>query len=124
MKTTASITFKTCSSDNLTADHSIAYAPTEKAKKSNYLDASASGEASGKPTHKFGDNSFSVELNDAGNKVTYKINGTTTVSVAGSGTVDALDKCSVDTKLVYWQNDSASSKSELQLSYAQFVEQV
>lgn len=123
-KTTASITFKTCSSDNLTADHSITYAPSEKAKKSNYLDASASGEAKGKPTHKFGENSFSVELNDASSKVTYKINGITTVSVAGSGTVDALDNCSVDTKLVYWQNSSGSSKSELGLSWVDFVEQV
>lgn len=121
-KTTVGLSFKSCSSDSVVADHSVLYTPSDGLRKLDYVDVSISGEAKGKPIHTFGTDKFSVEMSDGENRVIYKIDGTTASKTAIANTVYALD-ASVDTDFTYRKSANPPA-SQFKISGIQLVEQV
>lgn len=67
----ASITFGEASDGSMSATYSTNYTPSAGMNNVGitYNSASVKGTATGKATHKFGDNSFSITLNDSGQSV-------------------------------------------------------
>lgn len=67
----ASITFGEASDGSMSATYSTNYTPSAVMNNVGitYNSASVKGTATGKATHKFGDNSFSITLNDSGQSV-------------------------------------------------------
>ena len=121
-KTTVALSFKSCSSDSLVADHSVIYTPSDGLRKCDYVDVNISGEAKGKPIHTFGTDQFSVEMSDGENRVIYKIDGTTASKTAIANTIYALD-ASVDTDFTYRKSANPPA-SQFKISGIQLVEQV
>lgn len=73
--------------NNVSASYKI-----ERSPRANTAQQSVSleGTATGKITHTFGKNSFGIELNDQGQGVTISADSSNSVTVAGTGTTNAL----------------------------------
>lgn len=86
---------------NVSADYTFNFTPNNENDVYNtYTPVNLGGTVTGTMSHKFGENDFSVELNDAGNAVTLECRNTSAVKVAGAGTVNAI-KVNADTHSVY-----------------------
>lgn len=107
----------TDSSDN---SISAAYALDFTAKEDGYTEytpVSLKGTAAGKPSHKFGESSFSVELNDKDGGVTFSCQSKTPEKVAGSGTVNALI-ADVNTNTVFRNGKDTFSATDMKYAEA------
>lgn len=88
---TSTITFGEVKGDEITAEYTIVR-PNGKSNGwgTEYKAINASGTATGKLVHEMGSDTFSVELNDAANKVTFDCQKGDLVTVAGSGEVPSI----------------------------------
>ena len=87
----STITFVAAEEGSLAANYVVNFATSEESNSyATYHNYSVDSQAVGTPQKKFGADSFSVELNDAGNLVTLECSTTSSQTVAGSGTVHAL----------------------------------
>lgn len=104
-----SVTFGDCSGETANATYSIGFTPTkEKSGSTEYHAIDLKGSASGSLSHDFSKSSFSMQLNDAGNAVTFTFSGnvSSTTTSAGEGTVHTLSGRLV-TKAVYGESSSS-----------------
>ena len=97
---TSTITFGEVKGDEITAKYTIVR-PNGKSSGSwvEHKAINASGTATGKLVHEMGSDTFSVELNNAINKVTFDCQEGDLVTVAGSGEVPSI-RVSITTELI------------------------
>ncbi|AEB07041.1 hypothetical protein Corgl_0931 [Coriobacterium glomerans PW2] len=95
---TMSLALKDSDGGNLSA----AYTIVQKASSASsaYKDLNLSGTATGKPAHKYGEDNFTLPLNDPDQQVSFKVGRGYPQTVAGFGEVNTLD-VSYDTKAAY-----------------------
>ena len=109
MTDTLSLTFKNSDkTENPTADYSIAHSTGSSTSEYNKA-VNLSGSANGTIKHKFGENSFSIELNDAGQQVTFSGNSSYAKEVAGVGKMNTM-YLSVKTNANSYESQYSSTK--------------
>lgn len=117
-KCDASFTFADVSEDAVSASYAYDFTPKED-KHIDYLPISFTGTAVGKPSHEFGKDSFSFELNDKENAVTFSCRSKSPETVAGTGTVNAMT-VDVSTNSPY-RSDYSTFYSAEDLKFAEKV---
>ncbi len=118
----ASVTFGDCSGETANATYAVGFNPTtENTSSIEYIAVDLKGSVSGSLSHKFSESTFSVELNDQGNSVTFSLSGdiNSTTTSAGEGKVNQLSGSAI-TKSVY--EKKSSSEYTLKWTNSTFTE--
>ena len=104
----SSITFKDAENGSISASYNLSYAPN--AGKSDawitYREASVKGEATGKASHQFGENSFTIQLSDSGQSVDITCKSNSWVTSENSKNTLSV---TFDTKTVYKTSKTGST---------------
>lgn len=101
-----------------TADYSIDWVPPTGTQLFHYKDAlKLDGTATGKLKTSPGEASFTLELNDAGNAVTFSCSEGSSTVKAGAGTVDTISATMTTNQEI--MTDSAGTGNYLKLTYPQ-----